>query len=173
MQAWVSEYCSWIENPYPWSTPPALGMYFGIQVLIGQLLCLHVIKTLHLLHSGLFQSPVFIFCLMGNDVGKVFTKKEWQNLIITVAQSLMNYWASLVSQLIKYPSAMQETLVQFLGWKDPLEEGMATHLSILAWRIPWTEEPGGLQGIRSQRVGHNWALLLLSHFSRVQLCVTA
>ena len=73
-------------------------------------------------------------------------------MIITVVQSLMNYWASLVSQLIKYPSAMQETLVQFLGWKDPLEEGMATHLSILAWKIPWTEEPGGLQRIR---VGHN------------------
>ena len=67
----------------------------------------------------------------------------------------MNYWAYMVSQLIKYPSSMQETLVQFQGWKDPLEEGMATHSSILAWRIPWTEEPDGLQCIRSQRVGHN------------------
>ena len=52
---------------------------------------------------------------------------------------------------------MQETWVWSLGWKDPLEEGMATHSSILAWRIPWTEEPGGLQSKGSQRVGHDWA----------------
>ena len=45
--------------------------------------------------------------------------------------------------------------VQSLGWEDPLEEEMATHSSILAWRIPWTEEPGGLQSVGSQRVGHN------------------
>ena len=42
-----------------------------------------------------------------------------------------------------------------LGWEDPLEESMATHISILAWRIPWTEEPGGLQSMGSQRVGHD------------------
>ena len=47
------------------------------------------------------------------------------------------------------------TWVPFLGREDPLEEGMATHSSILAWRIPWTEEPGGLQSMRSQRVGHD------------------
>ena len=50
---------------------------------------------------------------------------------------------------------MQETQVQSLGWEDLLEEEMATHSSILAWRIPWTEEPGGLQSMRSQRVGHD------------------
>ena len=50
---------------------------------------------------------------------------------------------------------LQETWVQFLGGKDPLEKGMATHSSILAWRIPWTEEPGGLQSMESQRVGHD------------------
>ena len=48
--------------------------------------------------------------------------------------------------------AMQKTLVQSLGWEDPLEEGMATHSSILAWRIPWTEEPGGLQSMGSQEL---------------------
>ena len=47
---------------------------------------------------------------------------------------------------------MQETQVQSLGWEDPLEKGMATHSSILTWEIPWTEEPGGLQSMRSQRV---------------------
>ena len=51
------------------------------------------------------------------------------------------------------PPAVQETWVQFLGWEDPLEKGMATHSSILAWRIPWTEEPGGLQYMELQRVG--------------------
>ena len=50
---------------------------------------------------------------------------------------------------------MQETSVQSLGWEDPLEEGMAIDSSILAWRIPWTEEPDGLQSMGSHRVGHN------------------
>ena len=53
-------------------------------------------------------------------------------------------WASLVAQLVKNLPPMRETWVCFLGWEDPLEKGMATHSSILAWRIPWTEEPGGL-----------------------------
>ena len=58
--------------------------------------------------------------------------------------------ASLIAQLVKNLPAMQETWVQFLGWEDPLEKEMATHSSILAWRIPWTEEPGKLQSIGSQ-----------------------
>ena len=53
---------------------------------------------------------------------------------------------------------MQETLIQSLGWENPLEEEMATHSSVLAWRIPWTEEPGGLQSMRSQRVRHDLAI---------------
>ena len=57
--------------------------------------------------------------------------------------------------VVKSLSAMQETQVQFLGWEDLLEEEMATHFSILAWRIPWTEEPGGRQSMGSQRVGHD------------------
>ena len=51
----------------------------------------------------------------------------------------------LVAHMVKNLTAVQETWVQSLGWEDPLEDGMATHSSILAWRIPWTEEPGGLQ----------------------------
>ena len=58
-------------------------------------------------------------------------------------------------QLYKNSPAMQETWVRSLGWEDPLEERMATRSSVLAWRIPWTEEPGGLQSMGSQRVGHN------------------
>ena len=57
--------------------------------------------------------------------------------------------------MVKNPLAMQETWVQSLGWEDPLEESMATHSSVLAWRIPWTEEPAGLQSTGSQRVGHD------------------
>ena len=59
--------------------------------------------------------------------------------------------ASLVAQMINNLFAMQETWVQSLGWKDPLEKGMATHSTILAWRIPWTEEPGGLLSRGLQR----------------------
>ena len=58
-------------------------------------------------------------------------------------------------QIVKNPPAMQETQVRSLGQEDPQEKGMATYSSILAWRIPWTEEPGGLQSMGSQRVGHN------------------
>ena len=62
---------------------------------------------------------------------------------------------SLVAQRAKNLPAMQETWVWSLGWEDPLEKRMATHSSVLVWRIPWTEEPGGLQSMGSQRVGHD------------------
>ena len=62
-----------------------------------------------------------------------------------------------VAQTVKNLPAMQETRGQSLGWEDPLEKGMAIHSSILAWRIPWTEEPGWPQSMGSQRVGHDWA----------------
>ena len=55
-----------------------------------------------------------------------------------IGNPLQYSWASLVAQLVKNPPAMQETLVRFLGWEDPLDKGKATHSSILAWRIPWT-----------------------------------
>ena len=63
--------------------------------------------------------------------------------------------ASLVAQMVKNPPLMWGTWVQSLDWEDPLEKGMATHSSILAWGIPWTEEPGGLSSIGQQRVGHD------------------
>ena len=63
--------------------------------------------------------------------------------------------ASLVAQRLKRLPAMRETWVPSLGWEDPLEKEMAAHSNILAWRIPWTEEPDGLQPIGSQRVGHD------------------
>ena len=57
--------------------------------------------------------------------------------------------------MVKSLPAMRDTQVQSLGGEDPLEKEMATHSSILAWRIPWTEEPGGLQATGSERIGHN------------------
>ena len=62
--------------------------------------------------------------------------------------------ASLVAQRLKHLPSMQETQVRSLGWEDPLEKEMATHSSILAWRIPWMEEPGRLQSTGSKRVRH-------------------
>ena len=64
-------------------------------------------------------------------------------------------WASLVAQRLKRLPAMQETGVPSLIWDDPLEKKMATHSSILAWRIPWREEPGRLQSMGSQRLRHD------------------
>ena len=61
-----------------------------------------------------------------------------------------------MAQMVKNPPAMCEVWVWSLGWEDPLEEGKATHSSILAWRIPWTEESGGLQSMGLQRVRHDW-----------------
>ena len=77
-------------------------------------------------------------------------------------RALPSHWrnttrASLVTQTVKNLPAMQETQVQSLGREDPLEKGMATHSSILAWRSLWTEEPGGLQSMGSQRIRYNWA----------------
>ena len=64
--------------------------------------------------------------------------------------------------MVKNLPAMQETWVQSLGWEDPLEEGIATHSNIPAWRIPWTEKPRGLQSVVSQRVRQDWATKRLS-----------
>ena len=79
-----------------------------------------------------------------------------------VQQQMGNYksiwsvlWVSLVVQLVKNPPAMQESQIQSLGKEDPLLKEMATHSHFLAWKIPWTEEPSGLQFMGSQRVGHD------------------
>ena len=66
-------------------------------------------------------------------------------------------WASLVAQSVKILPVVQKTRVRSLGWEDPLEKEMVTHSSTLAWKIPWVEEPGRLQSMWSQRVGHNLA----------------
>ena len=96
-----------------------------------------------------------------------------------------------MAQTVKASVCNEETWVRSLGWEDPLEKEMAAHSCILAWKIPWMVEPGGLLSMGSQRVRHDWAtslqfftleavticrsaltVLLLSHFSRVRLCAT-
>ena len=79
---------------------------------------------------------------------KSFLKSQNNNLVRII-------WTSLVAQSVKRLPTMQETQVQSLGWEDLLEKEMATYSSILAWKIPWTEEPGRLQSMGSQRVGHD------------------
>ena len=68
---------------------------------------------------------------------------------------MRSFWASLMAQRLKHLPTMRETWVRSLGREDPLGEDMATHSTILAWRIPWMEEPGGLQSTGSQRVRHD------------------
>ena len=78
---------------------------------------------------------------------------RWSGIPILVC--ILPKLASLVAQMVKNLPAMQETRVQPLGSKDPLEKGIATHSSILAWEIPWTKEPGGLQFMGSLEVRHD------------------
>ena len=77
---------------------------------------------------------------------------KWRSLLFNM---LPRFGASLVAQMVKHLPAMRETQVQSLGQKVPLEKKMATHSSSLAWKIPWTEEPGRLQSMGLQRVRHN------------------
>ena len=92
------------------------------------------------------------------------TSGQWVSLRVILSPR-----ASLVAQTIKNLPAVQETWVQSLGQEDPLEKGMATYSNMLAWRIPWTEESGVLQSMRSQRVGHNWATNTHTHIHREHL----
>ena len=80
---------------------------------------------------------------------------EWYLAMILICISLIINEVFPVAQMVKSSPAMQETRVRSLGQEDPLEKGMAIHSSILAWKIPWTEETGGLQSVGSQRVGHD------------------
>ena len=93
-------------------------------------------------------------------VGWKQTKKlthgiKWRTSQVGIGGTL-SYWTSLVAQMVKRLSTMWETWVRSLGWEDSLEKEMATHASILAWKIPWAEEPGRLQSMGLLRVRHDW-----------------
>ena len=101
--------------------------------------------------------PLITYYLQGTNLG--FKDKECL-LFITdpnLGRTLTEIWVSLVAQMIKNLPVMQETWVRSLGQEVPLEKEMVTHSSILAWRIPWTEELGKLQSMGLQRVRHDWA----------------
>ena len=98
--------------------------------------------------------------------GKTIALTRWtfigkvMSLLFNMLSRLLR--TSLVAQMVKRLSTMQETWVQSLGWADLLEKAMAPHSSILVWKIPWTEEPGRLQSLGLQRVGHSWATSLFT-----------
>ena len=85
---------------------------------------------------------------------------QWSGIYLIISPRYVSIWASLVAQRVKRLHAMRETRVWSLCREDPLEKEMAIHSSILAWKIPWTEEPGRLQSMGSQRVSHDWATSL-------------
>ena len=99
----------------------------------------------------------------------LFFLSQWSYLIFLFSLESVLYQllapsrSYLVTQVVKRLLAMWETRVQSLGWEDPLGEEVATLSSILAWEILWTEEPGGLQSIGSQRVGHDWVTKYFTH----------
>ena len=100
-------------------------------------------------------SPLQYSCLQ-NPMDRRAWRAPVHGVTESWTQRVMNiHFTSLVNQMVKNLPEMQETRVQFLGQEDLLEKGMATHYSILAWRISQTEEPGGLQSMGSQRVRHD------------------
>ena len=84
----------------------------------------------------------------------------WQIFLVSMCWIEINLFLIRVwvAQMVKNPPARQETWVQSLDWEDSLEKGIVSHYSSLAWRIPWTEEPGGLQSMGSQRIRHDWVV---------------
>ena len=98
--------------------------------------------------------------------GTPCTKVSWfavtpdVRYLVYISQVRYKIQTSLVAQMVKHLPSRQETWVWLLGQEDPLEKAMAPHSSTLAWKIPWTEEPGGLQSKESQRVRHDWVTSL-------------
>ena len=111
----------------------------------------------HFLLQGIFLTQRLNLCLLHGQADSL--PMNHHRLTYTHCY-IWNRWASLVTQGLKHLPPMRETWVWSLGQEDPLEKEMATCSSILAWRIPWMEEPGRLQSTGSQRVRHDWATSL-------------
>ena len=116
----------------------------------------------HSFNTYLYMPDIRIYVYLYTYILGVSSTKQASFLLFSY--DLTHLWASLVAQRVKNLPAMQETWVQSLGWEDPLQKEMATHSSILAWEIPWTEEPGRLQSLGLQRVGHDWVTNTFIHF---------
>ena len=97
---------------------------------------------------------------------KIKNKKDsvWQLCSLWIILAQESNWGFLVARLIKNLPAIQGTQIQSLGQEDPLEKGMTTHSSILARRVPWAEEPGGLPWTEEQRIRHDWGTKTFTFF---------
>ena len=134
-------FCCFQKTEHPHETLCFHGFLLTITVLLGKYNWIYGI-----IHLTLYiQCDRWYFMCMNVTLKRI----HWGTSLVV--------WASLVAQMVKNLPTIQETRVLSLGREDPLEKGMATHSSILAWRIPWTEEPGGPQSMGLQRVGHDWA----------------
>ena len=137
-----------------WGVVLALWDLFQLLTLCGQFCCYSFMLHLRILQSSkrmllkTLDSCILMYCVLKSVI--IWYEEKGKNMY----RSCQNQ-TSLVAQMVKDLPAMQETWVWSLGWEDPLEKGTAAHSSILAWRIPWTEEPGRLQSMGSQRVGHD------------------
>ena len=116
-----------------------------------------ITKLMHLTYLISFAFSIILFLKL--------SFLTWLILVLLWYSYATSFYPSIspVAQAVKRLPAMQETWVQSLGQEDPLEKDMATHSSILAWRIPWTEEPARLQSMRSQKIRHDWMTSL--HFT--------
>ena len=130
-----------------------VSMYKPILTFKGHFLHLifFLVNKLGLFSISVFPSFFFFFwnqfqiCLFSVFYSFLLKKQKSKKLLFCIGYSL-------VAQMIKNPPAMRESWVKSLGWEDPLEKGMATHSTLLAQRIPWTKEDGGLQSMGSQRI---------------------
>ena len=124
-------------------------------------------------HVQLFVTPWTVACQAPLFVGILHAKilkwmpcsppgdlstQEFNPGLLLYSQIHYRLWASWLAQTVKNLPALQETHIWSLGWENPLEKGMATHSSILACRIPWTEEPAALQSMGLQKAGHDWTI---------------
>ena len=135
----------------PQNAPPPLPSLPARPHYLSPRACL--LRTLHV--DAVTQSVVFLSLapFTGQSVFQVHL--ACVRALFLLGEDKPIIWTFLVAQMVRNLPAMQKTRVQSLGWEDPLEKGMATHSSILTWRIPRTQEPGGLQSMGSQRVGHD------------------
>ena len=145
-------------------------------------LFLSIYPTVYTLYphlKGMFREVLFVWTWNWKEAEMPINSRIHQSIVVFPAcWNTTQHWkwittyynkkgASLVAQMVKSLPAVQETWVPSLNWEDPLEKEIATHSSTPAWKIPWTEEPGELQSLGSQRVRHNWATSLsLSHEKR-------
>ena len=131
-------------------------MVHGVLVSCLNMECLVSCKRGLLLSSGIFPRGSHLHSGSPEAGGRSFQAEQMLQFAFNNVQH--RHQVSQVILVVKNLPAVQKWMwVQSLARKDPLEEEMATHSSILAWRIPWTEEPGKLQSIWSQRVGHDWS----------------